>query len=246
MVKLVQAKETALRHMGQKLRDNAYPGRGIVVGLNSTGRKYVQVYWTMGRSANSRNRVMVVEDGEVKTVPHDPSKCTDPSLIIYTAMKTVGWSHIVSNGDQTDTIATALVAGGSFESALLSRQHEPDSPTYTPRISAMVELGDASPRVKLSRICKSPFGDSESYHVFHQIGRFEKGLGYCFHTYEHDGNPPRPFRRDPYLVRLDGTIDDIAHEYWHLLNQENRVALAVKSIEIDTGTVEHSIVNALA
>jgi IMP cyclohydrolase len=234
----------ALRNMEQNIQLNAYPGRGIVVGLDRPGHRYIQLYWVMGRSENSRNRVMVLDNDEVKTIPFDPSKVANPDLIIYTAMRTIGRVHIVSNGVQTDSIAESLLAGGSFEAALLDWRHEPDPPLYTPRISAILEIASGQPDLRLSKIYRNPFDASESCHAFYDVRRLEPGFGVCLHTYKCDGNPPPSFDADPYAVALDGDLDEIAREYWGLLNKDNRVALVAKSIEVVWGNVEYRIINA--
>lgn len=227
----------------QRLRENRYPGRGIILGLDAKEAHYLQVYWIMGRSENSRNRVFVREQESVRTAPLDATKVADASLIIYTALRTVGAAHIVTNGDQTDTITEHLRDGSSFEAALRTRRHEPDPPNFTPRISGLIDLSGAPPRLVLSKITASPFGDPDSAHCFYEYPEFAAGFGVCVHTYAADGNPLPPFSQDPYLVPLPGTLPDIASLYWSALDGDNRVALAAKSISRRSGETELCILN---
>ncbi|UUZ92218.1 IMP cyclohydrolase [Paenibacillus sp. P25] len=226
------------------LQNNAYPGRGIVIGLTPDGLRLVQVYWIMGRSENSRNRVFIQEEnGFVRTEAKDPAKLTDPSLIIYYPVRHVNGAHIVTNGDQTDTIYEALQAGGSFEAALAARTYEPDAPNFTPRISGLVDLKDGQFAYKLS-ILKSS-GNTEDQTLRHTY-TYEKalpGFGHCIHTYQGDGNPLPSFQGEPALVPLMNDIQSIADTYWKVLNEENKISLLVKTIEIESGETELLVVN---
>lgn len=227
----------------EKLAKNAYPGRGIVVGMTPDLRNLVQVYWIMGRSENSRNRVFVREGDEVKTRAFIESKMTDPSLIIYYPVRTVNNVHIVTNGDQTDTIARYISEGKSFEEALLTRQYEPDAPNYTPRISAAILYkGDSSSFVMsiLSTVENNP---SEEKKAFFTSRTFTPGEGKCIHTYKGDGNPLPSFEGVPYTVTVGNNIEETARRYWDMLNQENRVALLVKHINVENGNVDIHIIN---
>ncbi|WP_135557387.1 IMP cyclohydrolase [Paenibacillus cymbidii] len=231
----------------ERLASNAYPGRGIVIGLTPDGTRLVQVYWIMGRSENSRNRIFVREDnGFVRTEAADPAKLSDPSLIIYYPVRHTGRSHIVTNGDQTDTIHEALTAGGTFEDALTTRTYEPDAPNYTPRISGLVELGNEHCAYKLS-ILKSLHNDpvQTQRHFFH----YEHGIpgfGHLIHTYQGDGSPLPSFAGEPVLVPLHDTIEANVETYWSRLNEENRISLLVKTIDRQSGAADIRIVNKLA
>lgn len=226
------------------LKQNTYPGRGIVIGLSEDGSDYVQVYWIMGRSENSRNRIFVQEDnGFLRTEARDPAKLTDPSLIIYYPAKHIGGAHIITNGDQTDTIHEALQKGGSFESALATRTYEPDAPNFTPRISGLVDLADGQFAYKLS-ILKSA-GNTEDQTLRHTY-TYESalpGFGHCIHTYSADGNPLPSFAGEPQLVPLAGTAEAIAKRYWSMLNEENKISLLVKTINRESGESRLLVLN---
>jgi len=212
------------------LKQNPYPGRGIIVGMDETGKYLIQVYWIMGRSENSRNRVFVIEkNGVLKTSPFDPTKVKDPSLIIYTAMAQAHKHYAVSNGHQT---LDALSIQEGLDSSLEMWRYEPDSPNYTPRISALLELRISGPQIaELSLLKKSPFSD-ECDRYLYKLAISQPGLGYCITTYNGDGDPLPSFTGDPYLLPLAGGIEDIAQTFWDSLNKDNKVSLAVKFIEI--------------
>lgn len=220
-----------------RLRDNPYPGRGILVGLNKGGSQWVQVYWVMGRSTNSRNRLLKIEGADVLTEPHDPSKVEDATLIIYRAMSSFrGW-HIVSNGDHTDNVMQHIAVGSTFETALEGCSHEPDAPNHTPRIAGLVRLNGADTELKLAKIVRDPGHEDHSVHCFYHYAGFINGFGSCLHTYNTDGNPLPSFGGDPYPLPISDTVEDIADSYWQVLNNENKVALAVKAINCDSGKV---------
>ncbi len=226
------------------LKANPYPGRGIVLGLTADGRHRVQVYWIMGRSENSRNRVFFEEGGAIKTRAHDPSKVKDPSLIIYATSRVHGACHVVTNGDQTDTIWQALQVGGTFEGALRTRTFEPDAPNFTPRISGVTSLGATCSAYRLS-ILKPLAGHPQA--CVRQVFEYEQGIpgvGHCIHTYQGDGNPLPAFAGEPYPVPLADDLDAIARTFWDALNAENRISLWVKLIGAD-GQVQTKIVNKL-
>jgi len=227
-----------------ELRGNSYPGRGIIIGLTPDGTRLMQVYWIMGRSENSRNRIFVQEEnGFVRTEAQDPAKLSDPSLIIYYPVKHSGQAHIVTNGDQTDTIHEALAAGGTFEGALATRTFEPDGPNFTPRISGIVDLGDGKAAYKLS-ILKSALGN-EAY-TQRQFFHYEKpiaGFGHLIHTYVGDGNPLPSFAGEPKLVPLFDGAEETARYYWDLLDGENRISLLVKTIPLGGGEPSITILN---
>ena len=216
------------------LKQNPYPGRGIIVGMDETGKYLIQVYWIMGRSENSRNRIFVIEDdGILKTAPFDSAKVKDPSLIIYTAMVQTLTHYPVSNGHQT---IDALSLEG-LDSSLETWKYEPDDPNYTPRISALLEPRVFAPQIaELSILKKSPFSN-ECNRYFYKLDISKPGLGYCITTYNGDGNPLPSFTGDPYLLPLIGGIEDVAQTFWDSLNKDNKVSLAVKFIEIDERSI---------
>lgn len=230
-------------HNEGALNKNSYPGRGIIIGLTPNGRDLVQVYWIMGRSENSRNRVFVNEENVVKTRPFDPSKVKDPSLIIYNVMLAHQTTHIVTNGDQTDTICAGLQKGADFAGSLLTRTYEPDEPNFTPRISGLAQANNPQFQYQLS-ILKAPHNNPlEACREFFSYEKGIPGLGHCIHTYAADGNPLPPFEGEPYLVRIFDSIDENAGHYWGILNGENRISLVVKHIALSDGTVSFKIIN---
>lgn len=231
--------QTARANLARRLQGNPYPGRGIVVGRSDRGR-WIQVYWIMGRSPNSRNRVFVLEGDTLRTEAADPSRVEDPSLIIYNAMRRLDQVFIVSNGAQTDAVYTGLAQGHSFVEALADWAHEPDAPNFTPRISAALELD--SGQVWVSIIKAAP-GSSASEQHFCRYVQVPVGVGYAVTTYTGDGSPLPAFEGTPYLLPLEGGAADIAAAYWRLLDAENRVSLAVRQIDATTGAVETEIVN---
>jgi hypothetical protein len=237
-------RDAAIERNMAALKGNAYPGRGIVLGMTPDGKHLVQVYWIMGRSENSRNRVFEMEsNGFVRTEAFDESKVKDPSLIIYYPAKALGKTHVVTNGDQTDTIHEALQKGGSFEGALRTRTFEPDGPNFTPRISGMTDLSGAGPAYRLS-ILKTIGGDPAC--TVRQFFEYEKGIpgmGHCITTYVRDGDPLPSFEGEPYLVGLFDDLEETARIYWSLLNAENRISLLVKFLDAETGESRVRILN---
>ncbi len=227
----------------KELRGNAYPGRGIVIGKSADGTKAVTAYFIMGRSENSRNRVFV-EDGEgIRTQAFDPSKLTDPSLIIYAPVRVLGNKTIVTNGDQTDTIYEGMDKQMTFEQSLRSREFEPDAPNYTPRISGILHIEAGKYNYAMS-ILKSNNGDPDSCQRFTFAYENPKaGQGRFIHTYQCDGNPLPSFEGEPKLVEISGDIDDFAGRVWESLNEENKVSLFVRYIDIATGAYETRIIN---
>jgi len=227
----------------EALRRNAYPGRGIVIGLSPDARCYAQVYWIMGRSANSRNRIFVQEGDLVRTAPFDPSRVQDPSLIIYNCARVVRRAHIVSNGDQTDTIFEALARGGTFEEALFTRSFEPDRPNFTARIAGLTNLDDEQHAYKLC-IIKSIGNDPRrcARHFFNYETAVP-GVGHCVTTYRGDGSPLPEFEGEPYVVEVLDDAASTARLYWDALNADNKVALLVKFIDIQTGSAVVKIIN---
>lgn len=228
----------------RQLQANVYPGRGIVIGLTPDETRYVQVYWIMGRSENSRNRIFVPEEGGfLRTEARDPAKLTDPSLIIYYPLRHEGGAHIVTNGDQTDTIWEALRAGGSFEQALATRTYEPDPPNFTPRISGIVDLNDRHHAYKLSILKSAENDESQTRRQYFHYEKAIAGYGHFISTYAGDGDPLPSFTGEPQLARLFDDEQETAHYYWDLLNEANKIALLVKTIRISDGTTTLKVIN---
>lgn len=233
-----------VRSLQKELRKNAYPGRGIVIGRSANGRYAVAAYFIMGRSVNSRNRVFV-EDGEgIRTEAFDPSKLSDPSLIIYAPVRVSGTRTIVTNGDQTDTVYDGFAAGKSFEEALAARKFEPDAPNYTPRISGVIELEGGAFSYRMS-ILKSADGNPECCNRYtFSYDAPPAGEGRFLHTYQGDGEPLPSFEGEPVRIALGGEdIDSFAKGLWESLNEENKVSLFVRYLEIETGRYESRIIN---
>ena len=227
----------------QELKSNAYPGRGIVIGKSADGRHAVTAYFIMGRSSNSRNRVFETEGEGIRTQAFDPSKLEDPSLIIYAPVRVLGKDTIVTNGDQTDTVYEGLQKGLTFEQSLRSREFEPDGPNYTPRISGVLHVEDNHFDYAMS-ILKSNDGDPSccNRYTFTYDAPIA-GEGHFIHTYMHDGNPLPSFSGEPKKVQLAEDIDAFTNMLWNSLNEENKVSLFVRYIDIATGNYETRIVN---
>ena len=227
----------------QELRENAYPGRGIVIGKSQDGTKAVTAYFIMGRSENSRNRVFVEEGEGIRTQAFDPSKLTDPSLIIYAPVRVLGNKTIVTNGDQTDTIYEGMDKQLTFEQSLRCREFEPDGPNYTPRISGIMHIEDGKYNYAMS-ILKSNHGNPESCNRYtYAYENPVAGEGRFIHTYMHDGNPLPSFEGEPKLVAIPDDIDAFTESVWESLNADNKVSLFVRFIDIATGKFETRIVN---
>jgi IMP cyclohydrolase len=234
---------TLAERNGAALRENPYPGRGIAIGLTPNGENFVQVYWIMGRSQNSRNRVFVREGDTVRTAPFDESCVEDPSLIIYNAVRSFPRCHVVSNGDQTDTVFEAMHAGRTFEEALFTRTFEPDAPNFTPRIAGVVNRNDPFHAYKLA-ILKAVDEDGEC--CTRQVFNYETpipGIGHCVTTYREDGDPLPAFEGEPYVLELGDDVDEVAERYWEMLNEDNRVSLLAKFIDAETDTHRIRIIN---
>lgn len=229
-----------IHNIGDLLKENSYPGRGIVVGLSKSGKRAVLAYFIMGRSENSRNRIFVEEDGGLRTQAFDPAKLKDPSLVIYWPVRKFGAATIVTNGDQTDTIYEFLAAEKTFEEALRMRTFEPDPPILTPRISGLVHK-DGSYRLS---ILKSANGNAEStQRFFYEYPQPVAGEGHFIHTYLGDGNPVPSFEGEPELVRIEGDIDSFTSLMWENLNEANKVSLFVRFIDLADGSEETRVVN---
>ncbi|MBR6222000.1 MAG: IMP cyclohydrolase [Lachnospiraceae bacterium] len=229
--------------LSEELKALSYPGRGIVIGRCEGGKHAVTAYFIMGRSENSRNRVFI-EDGEgIRTEAFDPSKMTDPSLIIYAPVRVLGHNTIVTNGDQTDTIYDGVKSGLTFEQSLRSREFEPDGPNFTPRISGVMTVKDGKYNYQMS-ILKSDEGRPEacSRYTFAYENPFA-GEGHFIHTYARNEEPLPSFEGEPKLVDIKGDIDEFTDLVWNSLNEDNKVSLFVRYIDIETGEYETRIIN---
>ena len=226
-----------------ELSSTTYPGRGIIVVKSEDGKKAVAAYWTMGRSAGSRNRVFVEDGDGIRTQAFDPSLIAgDPSLIIYAAVRVLGKKTIVTNGDQTDTIYEGLEKGLTFEQSLRSRKYEHDAPNYTPRISSLLNFENGYD-YSLS-ILKSDCGNGDNTLRFtYTYDNPQNGEGHYIHTYMGDGNPLPSFEGEPVKVKISGSIDDFTNQIWTSLNEDNKVSLFVRFIDIESGKWETRILN---
>ena len=211
-----------------ELTSNAYPGRGIVVGKTADGKHAAIAYFIMGRSENSRNRVFVTDGDGIRTQAFDPSKLTDPSLIIYAPVRVLGNDTIVTNGDQTDTVYDLMQDGSTFEQSLCTREFEPDEPNFTPRIS-ILKSNNGNPDC-----CNRYTFDYENPIA---------GEGRFIHTYMHDGNPLPSFEGEPKLVDIPNDMDEFGELVWNSLNDDNKVSLFIRFINIEDGTFESKIYN---
>ena len=229
--------------LNEELKKNAYPGRGIVIGKSPDGKYAVTAYFIMGRSSNSRNRVFV-EDGEgIRTQAFDPSKLEDPSLIIYAPVRVLGNKTIVTNGDQTDTIYEGMDKQLTFEQSLRCREFEPDGPNYTPRISGIMHIEGGRYNYAMS-ILKSNNGNPDACNRY--TFAYENpvaGEGHFIHTYMHDGNPLPSVEGEPKWVKIEGDIESFGNMLWENLNEDNKVSLFVRYIDIETGKYESRIYN---
>ena len=232
-----------LRLLTEELRQNTYPGRGIVMGKSEDGKKAVTAYFIMGRSENSRNRIFVEEGEGIRTQAFDESKLSDPSLIIYAPVRVLGNKTIVTNGDQTDTIYELMDKQQTFEQSLRTREFEPDAPNYTPRISGIMHVEHGNYNYAMS-ILKSNNGNPDACNRY--TFAYENpvnGEGHFIHTYMGDGNPLPSFEGEPKLVGIAGNIDSFTETIWNSLNEENKVSLFVRYIDIENGAYETRIVN---
>ena len=227
-----------------KLKSNSYPGRGIVVGKSADSKYAVVAYFIMGRSINSRNRVFVTDGDGIRTQAFDPSKLTDPSLIIYSPVRVLGDYTITTNGDQTDTIYDGMKDGKTFEQSLRIRKFEPDEPNYTPRISAVINTAEKDSFGFTISILKSNDGDPSSTQRFtYDYETPKSGEGFFIHTYMGDGNPLPTFSGEPEKVELSGLIDEFTDMLWDSLNEDNKVSLFVRYIDLETKKFETRIIN---
>ena len=227
----------------EDLRSNAYPGRGIVIGKSADGKSAVTAYFIMGRSVNSRNRVFVEDGDGIRTQAFDPSKLEDPHLIIYAPVRVLGNKTIVTNGDQTDTIYELMNQQLTFEQALRTREFEDDAPNYTPRISGIIKTDKGGFNYAMS-ILKSDNGDPSSClrhtYTYHNP---KAGDGRFIHTYMGDGSPLPSYEGEPTLVGIPNDIDEFTNGIWNALNEDNKVSLFVRFIDLETGKTETRIIN---
>lgn len=225
------------------LADKEYPGRGIILG-KSEDNMAVFAYFIMGRSTNSRNRVFETSDDDIRTKAFDESLLSDPSLIIYSPVRVLGKKIIVTNGDQTDTIYEYLKDKKTFEDALYTRTFEPDAPNFTPRISGLIDI-ESELKLKLS-ILKSDEGDeSQALRFFYNYDNPKPGEGFLIHTYKENSDPLKSFEGEPVKVSLKGSIDEFCNSLWNSLNTDNKIALAVRYIDMATGKYEQIVKNKL-
>jgi IMP cyclohydrolase len=222
--------EIAEQNFNRHLRQNPYPGRGLVVGRSSAQDAWLMIYWIMGRSESSRNRKFVAEGGSLRTEPVNARLLYDPSLIIYEVMLESPGLYLVSNGAQTRALYVGLQAGQAFDSIMAHWEREPDAPNYTPRISAMLDLRSEPGTLTLS-LLKANLADPELTDRFtFRPAPPPPGLGVGLTTYQGDGNPLPAFYGDPLLFPCSGSANDLLDVYWDALDAENRIALAVKWI----------------
>ena len=231
-----------VKSMSARLAGNTYPGRGIVVGKTADGKKAAFAYFIMGRSANSRNRIFTEKDGAVFTEPFDVTKVEDPSLIIYAAIRKYENKLIVTNGDQTDTIYNGLKDGLSFTDALAQRCFEPDPPNFTPRISAMATFQDGDFTYQMS-ILKSGDEEGSFCNRFGYSYGAKAGVGHFIHTYVCDGNPIPTFQGEPERVSIPDDIDAWTAEIWNALDENNKISLYVRFVDLATGSEENRMIN---
>ncbi len=236
----------ALYDLEKLLSENTYPGRGIVIGKSKDGTKAMIAYFIMGRSENSRNRIFERFDGGMRTKAFDESKLSDPSLIIYNPYLALPDADIITNGDQTDTVYDYIKENGddgfSFEKSLHTREFEPDSPNFTPRISGMLYYSEGAFKYKMS-ILKSANGDDSVCNRYFYSYTPKDGFGHFIHTYKCDGNPIPSFYGEPEEVALPNTAEELADLCWNNLNEDNKVSLFVRTVELDSGKAEEIIIN---
>ena len=232
-----------LQTVKQLLAGNRYPGRGTIAGVSADGASAVIAYFIMGRSQNSRNRVFTATADGIVTEAADPALMKDPSLIIYAPVRVSGGTTLVTNGDQTDTIYDALAQGKAFADALRTREFEPDAPNYTPRISAAVTRAGGGAFIEMS-ILKSRDGDPGGCErFFWEYQNHAAGEGRVIHTYEGDGDPLPSFEGEPRRVKISGGCDAFADEVWAALDEDNRISLFVRYIDLASGETRDRIIN---
>ena len=236
----------SLFDLSKLLSENTYPGRGIVIGTSADGKKAMIAYFIMGRSENSRNRIFERFDGGMRTKAFDESKLSDPSLIIYNPYLEAkdGNIDIITNGDQTNTVFDFINEDKTFEDALMTREFEPDAPNFTPRISGMLDYDfEGKTFTYKMSILKSANGRGEACSRFFYNYTPEKGIGHFIHTYKCDGNPIPSFYGEPEEVSLPDSAKELSDLIWKNLNEDNKVSLFVRSVDLETGKAEEIITN---
>ncbi len=231
-----------ISNIGTLIKNNTYVGRGLVVGKSADGKKAATAYFIMGRSENSRNRIFIESDDDVIIHPFDASKVADPTLIIYSPIRKLGNQLIVTNGDQTDTVYDFLTQGKTFEQALDTRCFEPDAPNFTPRISAIISFENNNFTYKLSILKSADENGSECNRYTFSYTPLS-GIGHFIHTYNHDGNPIPTFTGEPERVAIPNSIDNFTVDLWNNLNEQNKISLYVRYIDLATGKVENRMIN---
>ena len=228
------------RNLAALLRQNPYPGRGIILGRTPDGHWGIVVYFIMGRSNNSRNRTFVTQGADIRAVAFRPEAVEDPSLILYAPVRRAGMETVVSNGDQTDTICEYLARGKSFREALYTRTFEPDAPHYTPRISGLLK---ADGGYSLSILKTAGGNPGACCRFFYDYENPLPGEGHFIHTYRGEGNPLLSFAGEPWTVGTEGEIGPFARDIWEALHPENKIALFVRYIHLQTGEFDTVIYN---
>ncbi len=227
----------------EQLKANAYPGRGIIIGKTPDGKNAVTAYFIMGRSVNSRNRVFTETEDGIKTEAADPSKLSDPHLIIYSPVRVLGNKTIVTNGDQTDTIYELMDKQQTFEQSLRTRVYEDDAPNYTPRISGIMHVDGGKYNYAMN-IIKSADGDPDCVERFtYSYTDPLNGIGHFIHTYMGDGSPLPSFEGEPEKITVPDSIDEFTEGLWNALNEDNKVSLFVRYIDIESGKAVTKVVN---
>ncbi len=231
-----------INDIAKLIEGNSYVGRGIVIGKTPDGKKAATAYFIMGRSANSRNRIFTERDGAVFTEPFDASKVEDPSLIIYAAIREYENNLIITNGDQTDTVYEGLENGISFAGALTQREFEPDAPNLTPRISGMLTFAEGDFTYQMS-ILKSADAEGTACNRYTFSYPSLSGLGHFIHTYVCDGDPIPTFQGEPERIKTDNDIDAFTTSLWNALDENNKISLYVRYVDLATGEVENRMIN---
>lgn len=224
------------------LKSNTYPGRGIVVGKTADGTKAAVAYFIMGRSENSRNRIFEENGQDVTIYPYDPSLVEDPTLIIYSPIRVFENNLIVTNGDQTDTIYDFVKDGGDFTAALETREFEPDAPNFTPRISSMLTFDEQDFVYQMSILKSADEKGTKCNRYTFKYASLD-GLGHFIHTYNCDGNPIPTFTGEPERVEICNDIDEFTNGIWNSLNEQNKISLYVRFVDLKTGDVENRMIN---
>lgn len=231
-----------IKNIGERIKDNTYVGRGIVIGKTEDGTKAAVAYFIMGRSDNSRNRIFTERDGAVYTEPFDTAKVEDPSLIIYAAIRQTGNRLIVTNGDQTDTIYDALQQNRCLRHALQTRAFEPDAPNFTPRISGLLTFENNDFTYDMS-ILKSADVRGTACNRYYYAYEPLNGLGHFIHTYVCDGTPIPTFQGEPERVYIPDSIDAFTQDIWENLNEANKISLYVRYVDLKDGSMQSRMIN---